>query len=157
MLTLIAAVDTQFAIGSGGTIPWHHPQDLAFFQEETKGGVVLMGRRTWDSLPRKPLPHRTNLVVTKQSLDGATTFSSPLDALAHAKTLPTLRVYCIGGQHLYTALLPHATRIVLTHLDLTTPTPDTWFPPLPDGFVLAEERRLDGTPTALVREYFFRA
>jgi dihydrofolate reductase len=154
MLTLIAAVDKNLAIGHQGQMPWHHPQDLAFFQQETKGGVVLMGRRTWESLPTKPLPNRVNLVVTRTPLPGVLTFPTPQDALTYAQTLPTLRIYCIGGQQLYTALLPYADRLVLTHLAHRVEQADTWFPPLPAHWRCVHTRVLEGTPQATVREYF---
>ena len=64
MLTLIAARARNGAIGKDGTLPWHIPEDLKFFKRETLGGAIIMGRRTWESLPFKPLKDRLNLVVT---------------------------------------------------------------------------------------------
>lgn len=64
MLTLIAARARDGAIGKDGQLPWHLPEDLAFFKRETLGGAIIMGRRTWESLPFRPLKERLNLVVT---------------------------------------------------------------------------------------------
>ncbi|CAN0153304.1 unnamed protein product, partial [Chrysoparadoxa australica] len=65
MITLIAAHDRNRAIGKDGDIPWHLPEDLAMFKRETLGGALIMGRRTWESLPFKPLPKRLNIVVSR--------------------------------------------------------------------------------------------
>ena len=69
MLTLIAARARNGAIGKDGTLPWHIPEDLKFFKRETLGGAIIMGRRTWESLPARfrPLPGRRNVVVTRQT------------------------------------------------------------------------------------------
>ena len=84
MLTLIAARDRNGAIGKNNTIPWHAPEDLAFFQRETTGGAVIMGRRTWESLPFKPLKNRLNLVVSSDPAVADHVFPSPEGAVDHA-------------------------------------------------------------------------
>ncbi|MCC5985399.1 MAG: dihydrofolate reductase [Rhodobacteraceae bacterium] len=134
MLSLIVARARDGAIGRGGTIPWHAPEDLAFFQRETLGGAVIMGRRTWESLPRRPLPRRMNIVVTRAQLDGPDACAASLDnALALAETAGYLRVYGIGGARVYADLLPLADRLVLTRVDIDVADADTFFPPVPES------------------------
>ena len=84
-ITLIAAVGENGCIGIGNAMPWHLPEDFAFFKQYTLGKPVLMGRKTWESLPRRPLPGRRNIVVSRQSgyqADGAEVMPSLAAALA---------------------------------------------------------------------------
>ena len=129
MLTLIAGRDRKGVIGKDGTIPWHAPEDLAFFQRETTGGAVIMGRRTWDSLPRKPLPRRLNIVVTSGQGDGSEAlFVALSDAIPAAQAAGHARIYAIGGEGIYRAFLPLADRLLLTEVDLEVEGGDTRFP-----------------------------
>ncbi len=128
MLTLIAAYDRNKAIGRDGGIPWRAPEDLAYFQRETLGGVLIMGRRTWDSLPVRPLKSRTNIVVSSNLKAAELVVSSPRDALALAASLGSHRVYGIGGASIYQDLLARADRLLLTTVDLIVTDADTYFP-----------------------------
>ena len=71
MISLVVACARNRAIGRGNTIPWHAPEDLKFFMRETMGGAVIMGRKTWESLPVRPLKGRMNIVVTSQGVEHA--------------------------------------------------------------------------------------
>ncbi|MEM9422743.1 MAG: dihydrofolate reductase, partial [Pseudomonadota bacterium] len=71
MISLIVGRSTNGAIGRDGDIPWHVPEDLKFFQRETMGGAIIMGRKTWESLPFKPLKNRLNVVVSRGEVEGA--------------------------------------------------------------------------------------
>lgn len=128
MLTLIAARDRNGAIGKDNDIPWRAPEDLAFFQRETTGGAVVMGRRTWESLPFKPLKNRLNLVVSSDPGAADQVFPSPDAAVDHAHGAGYRRVYGIGGAGIYRALLPVADRLLLTEVDLAVPDADAFFP-----------------------------
>jgi dihydrofolate reductase len=111
-LTLILAAATNGVIGQEGAIPWRIGDDLKRFKALTLGKSVVMGRKTWDSLPRKPLPGRRNIVVTRQTdwrADGAE--SMPLDT---ALAQPDVMV--IGGAEIYRAALAQADRIELTEV-----------------------------------------
>ncbi|MFN7002670.1 MAG: dihydrofolate reductase [Roseinatronobacter sp.] len=134
MLSLIVARARNGAIGRAGTIPWHAPEDLAFFQRETVGGAVIMGRKTWDSLPKRPLPRRLNIVVTRApraSEDDA--LFVPLDeALEAAHHAGHLRIYAIGGAAIYQAFLPLADRLLITDVDIDVSDADTFFPDIAD-------------------------
>lgn len=128
MLTLIAARDRNGAIGKDNAIPWRAPEDLAFFQRETTGGAVIMGRKTWNSLPVRPLKSRVNLVISSDATVAEQVFASPLAALDHAYQSGHRRVYGIGGAGIYQALLPVADRLLLTEVDLAVRGADAFFP-----------------------------
>ena len=130
MLSLIVARSREAAIGRGGDIPWHAPEDLAFFKRETLGGAVIMGRRTWESLPFKPLKNRDNIVVSATMTED---FAVPTleAALARAVLLGHRRIYAIGGARIYAAALPLADRLLITEVGLSIPDADTFFPPFP--------------------------
>ena len=107
-LALIAAVAANGVIGRDGKLPWRLPEDLRHFRALTTGHAVIMGRRTWESLPHA-LPQRQNIVVTRRNdyrADGASIASSIEDAL-RAVMYPA-PPFCIGGGELYRAALPYA-------------------------------------------------
>lgn len=117
MITLVLAIAENGVIGRDGAIPWRIAEDMQRFKALTVGKPVIMGRKTWDSLPRKPLVDRTNIVVTRQpgwSADGAVTASSLEDALGKASNAAEVMV--IGGGEIYRAALPRADRIELTEV-----------------------------------------
>lgn len=130
MLTLIAARDRKGAIGRNNTIPWHVPEDFAFFKRETSGCAIIMGRKTWDSLPRKPLPNRLNIVVTRQMQDPApnTLFLDLEQAIPQAKSAGHDHIFCIGGEQIYRQMLPLADRILLSTVETDIPDADAFFP-----------------------------
>lgn len=131
MLSLIVARARNGAIGRGNTIPWHAPEDLAFFQRETTGGAILMGRNTWDSLPFKPLKNRLNIVITSHGVEGAEhQVTSLTEAIALAEALGHRRIYAIGGARIYAEALSRADRLLITEVDLDVPDADTFFPPI---------------------------
>ena len=115
-IALIAAVAANGVIGAGNKLPWRLPEDLKRFRALTLGHAVIMGRKTWESLPRA-LPGRQNIVVTRQhgyAAAGADTASSFAAALGCVR-LPE-PVFCIGGGEIYRAALPFATTLHLTEI-----------------------------------------
>jgi len=119
-LAVIAAVARNGAIGLDGTMPWQLKADLAHFRRTTMGCPVVMGRKTWDSLPPtfRPLPGRRNLVVTRNPAwraEGAEAALSLDEALARVDGAD--RVFVIGGGELYAQALPRADELVLTEID----------------------------------------
>lgn len=119
-LNLIFARARNGVIGRDNTLPWHLPEDLAHFKQTTLGQPVIMGRKTWDSLPPKfrPLPGRTNIVVTRQSAwqaDGAQVAHSVEQALALCPA--GAQAWVIGGAELYAQALPLAGTAVVTEID----------------------------------------
>lgn len=127
----MAAVARGGVIGRGGSIPWRVPEDARRFRALTMGHPVVMGRRTWDSLPDRfrPLPGRRNVVVTRNAAwqaDGAERASSLADALRVLAGAP--QVFVIGGAELYAKALPLADELLLTEIDADVDG-DTFFPP----------------------------
>lgn len=122
-VTLIWAQTNSGVIGRAGGIPWRLPEDMARFKELTLGHTVVMGRRTWESLPPKvrPLPGRRNVVVTRQAdyvADGAEVVTSLEDALIDDD------VWVVGGAEIYPLALPHASVCEVTEIDLDIPPED---------------------------------
>jgi dihydrofolate reductase len=119
-VVLIAAVARNGAIGRGNRLLWSEPEDQRHFRAATLGCPVIMGRRTWDSLPERfrPLPGRRNVVVTRQAAfeaPGAEVAAGLPQALALVADAP--RVFVIGGGQLYADALPHADELLLTEID----------------------------------------
>ncbi|MGG1547171.1 dihydrofolate reductase [Bacillus paralicheniformis] len=126
MINIIACVDLDFGIARDGDIPWHLPDDLRYFREKTEGSFVVMGSTTYKSL-RKPLPNRTNIVLSRENNfndEGVLTYSSIEPILILAKSVD---VWIIGGEDIYSLFLPHAQRIYLTNI-LETFDCDKFFP-----------------------------
>jgi dihydrofolate reductase len=125
------AQSSNGVIGRDGALPWHLPEDMKHFRSLTAGATVLMGRRTWESLPPRfrPLPGRRNLVLSRTPQEGAETFPDLRDALAAA----TGDVWVMGGAAVYQAALPYADRIVVTEIrepfEGDTYAPDVGRPP----------------------------
>ena len=156
-LAIVAAVARGGVIGRDGALPWRLPQDLARFRELTTGHAVVMGRRTWESLPDRfrPLPGRRNVVVTRNpswhedAAERASSLAGALELLAAEE-----RVFVIGGGAIFVEALPLAEELVLTEIDLDVDG-DTFFPEWDrDAFEeMSREERVaeDGTPFAFVR------
>lgn len=160
MITLIAARARNGAIGRDGDMPWHLPEDLAFFRRETDGGAVIMGRRTWESLPEhvRPMPNRLNLVVSSDPDCAPQTFTSFEAAIGEAKARGFVRIYCIGGGQLYRAMLPLADRLLVTEVDTTVEDADTFFPEFSkdDWRSIGELPLRSETPACVAHDYLRR-
>jgi len=114
VIGLVWAQSANGVIGRDGTLPWHLPEDMKHFRTLTTGAAVLMGRRTWESLPPRfrPLPGRRNLVLSRTPQEGVETFPGLQQALAAVSG----DVWVIGGASVYRAALPFADRIVVTEI-----------------------------------------
>ncbi|HEX7307231.1 dihydrofolate reductase [Lentzea sp.] len=114
MIGLVWAQAANGVIGRDNAIPWHVPEDMRHFREITAGAAVLMGRRTWESLPPRfrPLPGRRNLVLSRTPQEGAETF----DSLDVALQEVTGDLWVIGGSAVYAATLPFADRVEVTEI-----------------------------------------
>ena len=129
-LNLIVARARNGVIGAGGTIPWRVPGEMAYFKQVTLGHPIVMGRKTWESLPRTPLPGRRNLVVTRDRnyiAEGAEVATSLDEALARCAEAQD--VFVIGGAELFALALPRVTRAFVTEIDLEVDG-DVHFPAL---------------------------
>ena len=153
-LHLIYARAANGVIGKDNALPWHLPEDMAHFKQLTQGCPVVMGRKTWDSLPPRfrPLPGRTNIVVTRQAgwqAEGARRAASLDDALARCDAGQT--VWVIGGAQLYAEALPRADRLEVTAIDQDFDG-DAYAPVLDDRW--AEAQRSDHVSTNGLRFSF---
>lgn len=140
MVSLIVAMSDNGVIGRGGTLPWHLPKDLKHFKNVTRGGTLLMGRKTWDSIGR-PLPRRRSLVLSHNpdfTAPGAEAFTDLDAALDAASSEPEL--FVIGGAALYALTLPLADRLYLTRVHAQVDG-DVFMPPVDlEVWELVEQR-----------------
>ena len=130
MVTIVAAVAKNGCIGRDGALPWRIPEDLKRYKAVTMGKVVIMGRKTWESIPERhrPLPGRTNVVVTRRAdyalPAGVERVGSLADALAaHAGE----EVIINGGAEIYRGAMAHADKLDITHVEQVVDG-DTFFP-----------------------------
>ncbi len=144
MIALIAAIAKNNCIGNNGTLPWHLPEDLAHFKRLTTDATVMMGRKTWESLPEqfRPLPNRKNIVITRQEQyplpQEVLRYGSPQAALdAHANE----QLFIIGGAELYAQTIALSDRLYITHVDQTVDG-DAFFPAI-DPTIWKEIERED--------------
>lgn len=118
-ISFILAMARNGIIGNKGGIPWRLPDDMRRFKTLTLGKPCIMGRKTWESLPKKPLAGRTNIVITRDRnyrAEGATAVTTVEEALSCAKVERPDEIMVIGGAEIYRAALPKATRIHLTEI-----------------------------------------
>jgi dihydrofolate reductase len=151
----VAAVARNGVIGDGSSMPWHIPEDLAHFRQVTAGCPVVMGRKTWESLPPRfrPLPGRYNIVVSRQGdwqAPGARSAASLTQALAMAREqahhIGAPRICVIGGGQVYAEALPLADELHLTLIDRDF-AGTTRFPAVPaEEFSEASRRQLSAAP-----------
>ena len=133
IISLIAALASNRAIGKDNALLWHLPEDMRHFRETTRGKPVIMGRKTWESLPEsfRPLPGRHNIVVSRDpayQASGATLVRSFEDAVQQAADEE--EVFVIGGGELYSQALPLASRLYLTEIAQSFDG-DVFFPEVP--------------------------
>ena len=150
-IVLVLAMADNGVIGASGAIPWRIPQDMKRFKELTIGKPTIMGRRTWDSLPKKPLPKRSNIVITRDpswTAPGALVAHSLGEALDMARNENPSEIVIVGGAEIYKAALPYAQRIELTevHLDVLG---DTRLPPFEKSTWRETAREENTTPDGL--------
>jgi dihydrofolate reductase len=143
-ISMIAAMAKNRVIGAANDIPWRVPGEQRRFRQLTEGHLVVMGRRTYESIDR-PLPNRDVLVIGRQSIAAdrvstCTTLQSALEIIANDSRE---EVFIAGGEQIYRQFLPYADTVYLTELDLE-PAGDTTFPDLPTDFHCAERVDVSG-------------
>lgn len=143
-MDLIVAVGADWGIGCEGDLLFSIPEDMKYFRTMTQGKVVVMGRKTLESLPGgKPLKNRTNIVLSQNpdyTVEGAQVCQSLDEVLAAVRGYAEDEVMVIGGAGIYRALLPYCKRAHVTHVEATAPA-DTYFPDLTKepGWALVKE------------------
>jgi dihydrofolate reductase len=128
MISIIVAIAENMAIGKNNDLLWHIPADLKRFKQITSGHPVIMGKRTWESLPRRPLPNRRNIVITDnpgEQIEGCEMAYSIEEAIALCN--PEEENFIIGGASVYRQFLPHAYRLYLTFVHKSFEA-DVFFP-----------------------------
>jgi dihydrofolate reductase len=132
-ISFVVAVSRNGVIGRAGGLPWHISSDLKRFKAITMGKPLIMGRKTWESLPKRPLPGRQNILITRQKkyqAEGAVVVPDTISALAAAGEVDEICV--IGGGEIFENFLAKADRIYLTEVDLEVEG-DTLFPAIDPG------------------------
>ncbi|WP_448900819.1 dihydrofolate reductase [Eubacterium sp.] len=128
-ISMIASVGKNLELGKNNDLIWHFKEDMKFFKETTMGHPVIMGRKTFESLP-KALPGRKNIVISanpEYKADGAEVVASVEEAIKLAEAENT-EAFVIGGGRIYTEFLPYADNLYLTEIDAECPDADTYFP-----------------------------
>ncbi len=148
-ISLIAAHGKNLEIGKNNQLLWNLPNDLKRFRELTKGHVVIMGSKTFESIGR-PLPNRINIIITNDKnfkAKGCIVANSIDDAIKKGKELESSEIFIIGGSSIYKQFLPLADKLYITLIDKEFPGADTFFPKYDDVFkniTLQEEHEYEG-------------
>jgi len=130
MISIIVAISEDWGIGKNNELLWHIPEDLKRFRKLTMGQCIIMGKKTWESLPKKPLPGRTNIVIThKKSLQlcDSIVMHSLEDAIKYCVTLHEEEVFIVGGGEIFKQSQDLVNRIYITLID-TYVKGDTYYP-----------------------------
>ena len=149
MINAIVAVDNDWGIGFNGELLEHIPEDLKYFKELTMNNIVVMGRKTWDSLPKKPLPNRFNIVISNSerciTSEGAARIS--LNEAKNRMTNNEVDWFVIGGGQIYKQLLPLCDKVYITKIYKNHENVDTYFPNLD------KSNEWSGTPIGEIKTY----
>jgi len=146
MISIIVAVSEDWGIGKDNELLWRIPEDLKRFRRLTTGNAIIMGKKTWESLPRRPLPDRRNIVLTDipgEIIDGSLTAYSIEDALSKCKGYN--EIFIIGGGSIYRQFMTLAHRLYITHVHKKA-TADVYFPVIdPEIWEVTEEEEFPGS------------
>lgn len=142
ILSIIVAVASDGAIGRANDLLWHLPADLKRFKELTTGHTILMGRKTFESLPRGPLPNRRNIIISRSlpTQPGAEVYPTIQQAMEACTS--DEEVFIIGGGEIYRQLLPNTERIYLTRVQASFPDAEVFFPELDPTEWIEETREV---------------
>lgn len=150
IISLVAAVSENGVIGNQNTLPWYLPEELKYFRSITQGKPVIMGRKTFESIGSKPLSHRRNIILTRDthfSAPGCTVVRSVDEAVQSAGKCDEIMI--IGGAEIFRAFLPLATRIYLTVIH-DSYEGDTYFPEVDwKAWQIKAEQKRDGFTTKI--------
>ena len=127
MFSIIAAIGKNKELGSQGDLVFHIKEDMKYFRDTTKGHKIVMGRKTWGSLPGK-LPNRENIVISRHPVDNADATITDLTKFIAQNKDTDEEIFIIGGGMVYATFLDHAKNLYLTEIDAPAPAADTFFP-----------------------------
>jgi dihydrofolate reductase len=155
MISIIVAVSEDLGIGKDNELLWHISEDLKRFKRLTSGNTVIMGKKTWESLPKRPLSGRKNIVLTdnpNEIIEGSVTVYSIVDALS--KCEKSEEIFIIGGGSIYRQFMPLADRLYITHVHKKAEA-DIYFPVIdPEIWVVAENEEFNsGEPDNIPYTY----
>tara|TARA_B100000941_G_C28500438_1_gene553797 strand:- start:1852 stop:2331 length:480 start_codon:yes stop_codon:yes gene_type:complete len=125
---LIWAQENNGGIGKNGQLPWHIPEDLKNFKKLTLNSTIVMGRKTWESLPFKPLPKRRNIVFSSGILEDVETYNNINQFMKKLDNESIQKIFIIGGSSIYKVFYEFATHLHMTIVNDTTDGIDTFFP-----------------------------
>jgi dihydrofolate reductase len=149
MISIIVAVSDDMGIGKDNELLWHLSEDLKRFKRLTLGNTVIMGKKTWESLPRKPLPGRKNIVLTDikdEIIEGSVTAYSIEDSLG--KCEKGENIFVIGGGSVYRQFMAVADRLYITHVHKSGPA-DVYFPEIDPGiWEIIEKEEFNASPNS---------
>ena len=131
IISSIAAMSSNRAIGKENDLPWHMPEDFKFFKRMTKGHHILMGRRNFNSIGNCPLKHRVNIVMTRNPFfiaTGIVVVHDLEEGIAFAESNGEQELFIIGGEEVYRQALEYCDRIYLTEIDVVVSGADAFFP-----------------------------
>ena len=150
MKGILVAVSPEGIIGKDNAIPWHYSTDLKRFKRLTTGNTIIMGRKTWESLPKKPLPERRNIVITRSSIDGVECFRSIDDALQTCEG----DIWFIGGAGIYEEAMGKVDVIDMTLVpDKVKGNNCIYFPKIDKTWKEGETNYLDNHPKLKHKKY----
>lgn len=127
MFSLIACVGKNRELGKNGGLVFHFKEDMQFFKETTMGHKIVMGRKTWESLPGK-LPNRTNIVISTQDFEGPDEIIHDVGDFINQNKDSSEEIFVIGGGKIYAEFLPYASKIYLTEVNAEDSDADVYFP-----------------------------
>lgn len=128
MFSIIACIGKNRELGQDNKLVFHIKDDMKFFRETTKGHTVVMGRKTWESLPGK-LPNRQNIVLSSRDFDGPDLIIHDLDQFIKDHQQTSEEIFIIGGASIYEAFLPYAATLYLTEVNSPAASANVFFPP----------------------------
>ena len=150
-INLIWGQDKNGGIGKNGKLPWHISEDLINFKKLTINSTIIMGRKTWDSLPIKPLPDRRNIVLSSKFIKDVENYNSINKCIKKLKTNLIKKIFVIGGAQVYKKFFKHADKLHITHIHEEFNGIDTYFPismeKIITNFYKEKEIRLSNTAT----------
>jgi len=143
---IIWAQDNNGGIGKNNSLPWHISEDLQNFKKITLNNPIVMGRKTWDSLPRKPLPNRRNIVLSSKNISEAECYSSINSCIQSLEADDVSDIFVIGGEMIYNSFFSHANILHITFINKSIDGIDTFFPininTIKESYQIIEENTL---------------
>ena len=148
---LIWAQDCDGGIGKQGQLPWHISEDLKNFKKITLNSPIIMGRKTWESLPFKPLPNRRNIVLSSSKISNVEVYRSIDDCLTSLETELVSKVFIIGGAAIYKSFFSYASHLHITFVSIKSNSIDTFYPismeSIENLFIKTQDKQLSADAT----------